>query len=326
MKKLLLTLPLLIGASGCIGTLDSAALVKDLRILGIQLDPPEILAPDCSALSDPRQFSSLTPLIEQPVVFKALIADPKNPGRVLTYGLSACATTSDNLCSSTPAPLVINGAFQPTATAPDLSFSIHPGMAPDPNSTPPLILFDVLSADPNRGLGGVLEPLVFHLVGGPEEIYAQKRMVYDCDHFAGTADSMKPNQLPVLEGLTLNGNPWSDVVLLTGFQSYTLEPVDFSSRQEDYVVPGFQVQGSRVILPAVHLKESWLLSWQSDSGSISPGPTGGTSAFSGVSGPHQVKWTPDSGAPEQDVTFWVVARDGRGGESWITRKAHYKPQ
>jgi hypothetical protein len=38
-----------------------------------------------------------------------------------------------------------------------------------------------------------------------------------------------------------------------------------------------------------------------------------------------VEWEPEEGAAAQDVTFYAVVRDGRGGSSWVMRRARWSP-
>ena len=47
----------------------------------------------------------------------------------------------------------------------------------------------------------------------------------------------------------------------------------------------------------------------------------GTSANQGQS--TAVEWQPSPGDPTQRVHFWIVVRDGRGGEAWVERLARY---
>ena len=61
------------------------------------------------------------------------------------------------------------------------------------------------------------------------------------------------------------------------------------------------------------------------SGTMSPYETGGTNLGGQVS-KSTFKWMPDAVATEPlDVTFYFVVRDGRGGESWLTRQLHWSP-
>ena len=76
-------------------------------------------------------------------------------------------------------------------------------------------------------------------------------------------------------------------------------------------------------LKPVHLKESWKLSWHTDLDKISPTETGGTDV-GGQEGRHLVEWKAASSV-QQDVNLWVVVRDGRGGVSWLKRRARYSP-
>jgi hypothetical protein len=102
-----------------------------------------------------------------------------------------------------------------------------------------------------------------------------------------------------------------------------MTPDDFSALEEDYVVPAFD-------LKPVHLHESWKFSWETTYGRFAPTTSGGTD-FTGALAKPRSEWIPrnDDGGThvlvEQDVGFWIVVRDGRGGESWIHRVAHFVP-
>jgi len=72
------------------------------------------------------------------------------------------------------------------------------------------------------------------------------------------------------------------------------------------------------------LVERQITSVVSREGVILAGTTGGVDLGGQVS-KHLTQWTPPSGAAEQEVHFWFVVRDGRGGLSWIRRTLHYLP-
>ncbi len=53
--------------------------------------------------------------------------------------------------------------------------------------------------------------------------------------------------------------------------------------------------------------------------------TGGSNLV-GEEGRHRSEWTPSRTSTEPlDVDFWFVVRDGRGGQSWLRRQAHWTP-
>src|SRR5688500_1753663 len=82
----------------CVGPEDNPTSVKDLRVLGITLDPPELMAPSC-----PNPETGLTPELVaplvRPVAFTALVQDPNGLGRKLQYEIWACAFVGDRDCS-----------------------------------------------------------------------------------------------------------------------------------------------------------------------------------------------------------------------------------
>lgn len=316
------------GGLGCTGPEDTPSNVKDLRVLGIQVDPPELLAPICAfsteALKDPAVQQALA-VWSAPVDYTALIEDPAGGGREISWELRACAAGWDRTCTAEGDPhyLIASGKTLPGELK-------VPGIKPGllgvnlaQGDFQNALLFRVLQDDTYRGLGGIRVPLVLHVKAGDEEIYAQKLMVYWCNFFpqppGGEGPTMEQNVNPVLPGVTLEGTEWKDgeVRPLSGKGPFAVEAQDFKDREEHYVVPSFQLQ-------PVELDESWKVAWHADLGHFSPNQSGG-SDLDGVEERVRSEWTPGSSAHEQDVTFWFVVRDGRGGESWITRRAHYTP-
>ncbi|MFZ5468488.1 MAG: hypothetical protein ACOZIN_03535 [Myxococcota bacterium] len=290
--------------AGCVGPEDNPTRVHDLRVLGVSVEPPELMAPSCADTSSQARAVYATP-----VRYTALLADPAGAGRDLFYELFACAWPGDRNCSSEADRVKL---VEGIATAGELSLDIVPGALFLPDGKTPL-LARVLELDTYKGLGGIRMPLVLRVRAGEEEIFAQKLMVFSCRFFA----DMKANVTPQVPGLSLDGMGWTDVVELSGAGPFELSPDAFADRQEAYVVPSYQLE-------PVHLVESWKLSWHATLGSLSPGTTGG-SDFGGQESRHRVEWSPGSNAGEQEVTFWTVVRDGRGGTSWLVRRAHYRP-
>jgi hypothetical protein len=293
----------LASAGGCVSPEDDPSNVKDLRVLAISIEPPELMADDCaSPLGSRAVFAS-------DLTLTALIADPKGDSRQIRYELLACADPADRNCSNESDRIVLATGL---AAAGELALSIRPGAVELSSGT--LLLQRVVQVDDFHGFGGIRMPLVIHLSRGDERIYAQKLMVFNCRMFP----EMAANLTPLIPGLQLNGAAWGahDVPQLQGAGPFTVTPEDFTSLEEDYVVPSFDLR-------PVHLRESWKLSWHTDLGKISPTETGGAD-FAGQEGRQMVEWKP-SASLERDVDFWVVARDGRGGESWLTRRAHYSP-
>jgi hypothetical protein len=288
---------------GCVEPEDVPSNVSDLRVLGVKLDPPELMAPKCT-----EDILALTPTYPRGLNYTALIADPAGGGRAIESELLACASTEDRVCA-TPGEFYRLDPLRKISSG-ELSIDLGAlGFPEDP------LLKKVLEKDPYAGLGGVRVPLVLHLRAGGEDIYAQKLMLYSCQYFS----DQTPNANPELPGVRLNGIAWGadDAPLLEGIGPFPMDPEPFEDRQESYVVPSFQLE-------RIELRESWKIAWYADYGRFIPEETGGM-VFWGGSPRHQVEWSPPGDATERDVHFWVVVRDGRGGSSWVTRLAHYRP-
>jgi hypothetical protein len=290
--------------AACVGPEDNPSTVKDLRVLGIRMDPPEIFADTCSLdISSAITFS-------QPVRLTALIADPQGQGRELDYTLWACAEQGDVTCREDRVELM-RGVASPGEL--QVQLQPGPGVARLPDGT--FLAQRVVEEDTYRGLGGVRMPLVMWVRGGEEQLYSQKLMVYGCRYFP----EMQANVQPELPGLLLAGEPWEEGVPreLSGPGPFRIEPLDFTERQEAYVVPSFE-------LKPVNLQEQWQLAWFTTLGRVTPNETGGAD-FSGAVERHRVEWQPARNAQAQEVRFWVTVRDGRGGLSWVQRTVKYTP-
>ncbi|MCY1080843.1 hypothetical protein [Archangium lansingense] len=304
MRHLSALLGLLLCAA-CVGPEDTPSNVKDLRVLAMRMDPPELIAETCS--TDP---TVLADTLVRPVRLTALIPDPAGEGRDLDYTLWACASQNDDTCSKDRVELA-RGITKGGELVVDLFPG--PGASRLPDGT--FLAQRILEEDLYNGLGGLRMPLVLWVRGGGEQIYAQKLMVYGCRFFP----EMNANVQPELPDLLLQGEPWVEGVPreLSGPGPFEVQVPDLTGREEAYVVPSFE-------LKPVNLQEAWEVAWHTTQGTFSPNQTGGADLGGGVAR-HRVEWTPPRGAQAQEVRFWVVARDGRGGMSWLERTVKYTP-
>lgn len=322
-------LALVLLAVGCVGPQDDPSQVHDLRVISASFSPPEIMAPSCSGLIGGALDGGMPNLaafisFAAPIDMKWLVLDPQQ--RDISWDLRACTSQGDLECdddggyvplaSGVTKPGVVQ--LQSPLALQTLSGSLFDGGRP--------LIQGVIEADAFRGFGGIRVPVVMHVIAGTEEVFAQKLMVYNCKLF----DEQKANVLPVIPGVTYQGKDWPESLdggptMRIGLKDATelvMSPTDFSALEEDYVVPS-------VSLKPVQLKESWKFSWHTSLGRFSPTTSGGTD-FTGMLAKPWSTWLPRAdggvaGLTEQDVDFWIVVRDGRGGESWITRKAHFVP-
>ncbi len=321
-------------AFGCIGPEDNPTTVHDLRVLGVSLEPPELMAQSCAAMQvlrtgeiPPDALALLAPLAA-PVTLTAHIADPKGEGRDIEWELFACARQGDRTCDNADERVrIAAGRARPgDLVVPGLRLGACPAGQPPPSNQSPCridviqplgqitpLLLKVFEHDQFKGLGGLRMPIVLSVKAGEEQIYAQKLMVFSCRFFP----DMKPNVTPVLPNLLLDGEPIGEGATVQGSGPFRLSVPDVSSLEEPYVVPSFE-------LKPVHLVEAWKIAWFTDFGRIAPGETGGVD-LGGQESRHRVEWTPGRDSAERDVTLWAVVRDGRGGQSWLVRRLKWKP-
>ncbi len=319
--------------AACVGPQDDASQVHDLRVIGASFSPPEVMAPSCQGLigsitdggSGPGALLAFASFAV-PIEMKWLVLDPNGGGRDITYDLRACANQGDLQCDDEGDWVrLAEGTMKPGELAHTLPLATSFLSGSFFDGGQPLLL-EVLSQDSFKGFGGIRVPVVLHVTAGEEEVFAQKLMVYNCRLF----DDQLVNVQPVIPGVTVNGRDWPEsldggptvALSLSGEREFEVAPTDFSTLEEEYVVPSFS-------LKPVHLKESWKFAWHTSLGRFSSPQTGGTD-FTGRLGLPETKWLPridggTAGLTVTDVDFWFVVRDGRGGSSWITRKAHFAP-
>jgi hypothetical protein len=329
--------------AGCVGAQDDPSQVHDMRVLGVQMSPPEIMITPPPKASCFELFGGLAaslggadggtdagnplqqilPIIGPylfPVETTWLIEDPDGGGRDISWELRACARQDDLTCSGDAGFVILDaGTTKPGELRYVTGFGLDalPAKGDQPDGGG-FLLLDVIANDIYKGLGGFRVPLVMHLKAGSEEIFAQKLMVYSCQIFP----DMKANVLPELPGMKLNGVDWPQdggLTLHSADAPFRVTPYDFTALEESYGVPSFD-------LHEVHLQESWKVSYYTSVGHMGPNTLGGED-FTGGTDIQVSTWLPghDGGIAEQDVDFWFVARDGRGGESWLSRRAHYVP-
>ncbi|WPB79763.1 hypothetical protein KYC5002_11480 [Archangium violaceum] len=304
MRNLSALLGLLLCAA-CVGPEDTPSNVKDLRVLAMRLDPPELLAETCS--TDP---AVLVDTLVRPVRLTVLIPDPAGEGRDLDYTLWTCSSQDDDTCREDRVELA-----RGVTKGGELVVDLFPGPGTSRLGDGTFLVQRILEKDLYNGLGGVRMPLVLWVRGGSEQIYAQKLMVYGCRFFP----EMQANVQPELPDLLLAGEPWVAGVPreLSGPGPFEVTVPDLTGREEAYIVPSFE-------LKPVNLEEAWEVAWHATLGSFSPNTTGGADLGGGVAR-HRVEWTPPRNAQAQEVRFWVVVRDGRGGMSWLERTVKYTP-
>jgi hypothetical protein len=306
-------------AGGC-GSFESPDIVIDLRILGIQAEPPEVVV----ALDDPEEIDFLAiPSVE----VCALIADPA-ASRRLVYDLVACPPGRGGRCNPEDPQIQLgNGLID------------DPEEAADPvracgNLVPVPLLVDVVTEtirrDPLGSFDGV--PVSVQLAvrpeGAPEDEteFALKRVFFSDERPAGRV----ANQNPFLDGFTAMRDPiperGRDFALPLGRcadndapatvspgERLTLLPLEPDGVREDYVLPTFEGGARR-------FTESLRYAFYATEGAWNRFETGGPRDFAGNEPPLDSTWTapaaPDLVGDGLDVEIWIVQRDERGGLEW----------
>jgi hypothetical protein len=274
----------LLAAAACTPNFQSQDQVVDLRILAVSAEPPEAQFDADGGAADPVKLT-------------VLAVDPARPNAIATLEAQLCQPTDSRLCDqglSVPqAPLTRDGGT---------SFSTA-------LAVPQPVLAQAAAANDLGAFDGIRVQYSFTVSdgdpAGPQK--GEKIIVYSPRGGA-------PNQNPRLAGLLLSraGVPFTtvhdgDSLALAAGEEIGVRPVLADGARETYTTT--DLRGNRVTLtedPAYSF-------YTTPGGQFDPG-----TASEAV----------DGGAPPQGLTrfqavagsgtFWVVVRDGRGGETWVT--------
>ncbi len=295
-------LAVLLTASACGFSFDPASQVKDLRVLAVSVDPPELSAMNARA----------------PVSLRALVVDT-DLSESVTWSLAFCvvAPTASGLASG--------------ARCPDGSTVVAQGNGPLGSIAGTLPL-------PAQVLGLLATPraivpqLQLELTVGEAPLYAEKVVTLTAQPVAGQALNLNPT----LSGLTFDGQPWlagTPLVVKAGTCAPDkLETVTNADRSKSTfcthdLVPGFDeaqqqfFSARSAITGEVTVQQEKLrFAWFADQGVFHSDTTAqaGAGNTPRASGNVANVWREVAGL-SGTVTFWVVVRDGRGGESWEVR-------
>ena len=320
--------------AGC-GSLDSQDLVHDLRMLAQRSDPADqvfnlpFLRADGGVPTfldggpifyddgglDPDAVILLAGTLStvQPVEVTTLIADPDGGGRSIHYQYATCVELGDGgRCdlSQQGAFALSEGDFVPDGGWGELPVTLKP-------TTDQMLATFV--DDPYFGLGGYITlPVQLHISAGSEDVWGYKRVVFSM-RFANDAPET-PNQNPYIPALDLDQNIWSETLppTLVDRRAYDIAPVVPAAAEENYTRPLF-TGGS------LSFQESWRYNFFATAGGFSSFGTGGSSNIGSGDNPTDSQWTPKDTDGPQNVTYFVVVRDGRGGDGWAVRTAQFAP-
>ena len=264
-------------AGACGGDMAAATHVVNLRVLAIRADPPEVRAPEGDAVAETSM--------------DALVVGEEG---AVSYSWRLCfvpGIVTDGQPCLDPSTEIALGQGR-SATIPVPSAQLLLAQAP-----PELQGFEIdlssgvpiqVQLDVTDESGRVLTALKTILISSREE----------------------PNTNPVLEGLSLDGEPWEAGEIVEVADTATeleMVPQWPEAAQEPYDDDG------------VPTTESLLFSWFIDDETSELGKARSSEAVPANT------FTPgafedDDEEPERLVTLWLVARDDRGGVTWLTRQ------
>jgi hypothetical protein len=340
-------------ATACTDFADPSTVV-DLRVLGIQMEPSEIILD----VNDPSTNLpvEMTPLILDPRgrdVSYTVLACPNDPfasappgpggggafpsgGARTTVGSAPCDPGSANTWTLTSAPVAVDLAapapFTLRLTDAQLQAAFMADLFPDQ--------YGNLHGGFDLG-----EPLRIQLniQAGYDSLIAIKRILYWGQRID---DAQAPNQLPVfdmvdffLERDPITADPIGVVETLVEATPRAIAATDrpwlrpAAADAEPYETTILDPDTHRAV-PVTVARETLRYAFYASAGTFEPARTSSELTPGFVGTPHlesqykppkDVTTIPTDVDNKRIVTIWIVVRDDRGGESWQTRSLQITP-
>jgi hypothetical protein len=284
-------------AAACTPSFASASDVSDLRVLAVQAEPPE------AQFDQQGSGSNLVISNVDDVHLRILAVDPARPGNFMTLSASLCAPTDSRRCEGGPRfdlpRATRNSGDEFSATVPGALLV-------------PVIRF-AQSDDKLKGLGGIRVMFALSVADADPHapVYASKLLLY-------SQRGTPPNHNPTLSKLTLTRDgvfqkdvfPGETLALSLG-ALYGVRPVLADGAREEYDTTDLQGR-------TVHLKEDPSYAFFTTPGAEFDRDTA-DEPIDGIAPPDGLTRI-DSFSRGSDAInkIWVVVRDGRGGESWLS--------
>jgi hypothetical protein len=340
---LLLGTSALVAGAGC-EELDQPSQVKDLRLLAVAVEPPEVIL-------DPAAPEPGAPELE----VTPLLADPAGGGRAVSWTVRACG--NDPLAPSAPGAGTEGAANYPAGGA---RSTVGSARCPAPGPTSWLLMaegetraagtsfrFEIgagqlaaaFAADvfpghlgkPHGGFDlGLPIALEVTATAGDETVVGLKRVVF----WAGPLrEGQQPNRSPRILELRTFGDRDPDTLeprgpvevlapgqprALQAGQTFWVEPT--GAEAEPYVTRVIDRFTDEVRLQEV-ARETLTFAFYASAGKFVPPETTSELAFGArptARLPLESKYEAPAAAAE--VTIWIVARDERGGSSFTERR------
>ncbi|MCB9555645.1 MAG: hypothetical protein H6707_06040 [Deltaproteobacteria bacterium] len=299
---LIVGLGLLVGLSACTPDFDSVWLVKDLRVLAVQSEPPEVFV-DRDASSYP------------PVQLTALVADPRADKTTVRWQAWAC--TSDERRCNDDAALRVQFASGESPIGPiSVPFTVtrellDRAIAVDPYKPPEGFPLELPGKYP---LGGVAVTIELRFDDDPYQVIATKRVVYGVEDPPGRTPNRNPEVTVAFDG--------AQVERLAPGESITVVPQPGSNSKEAYEARTITTTGLGVASLSEYLSYSFFTS----AGVVSHERTGGKpSPFIDNKKVEDTTIQFQTPSAVGAGTLWVVVRDDRGGVNWQTIPFEVRP-
>ena len=302
--------------------------VKDLRLLAVVADPPEIFLDDFD-----------NPGVVPPATVSALVADPAGAGRPVEGRAVACPYFVDSittatatraiLCESLPAEL--RRELPVTDAVTSSHHRLVTTLAFDDTTSGLFAL-----ASPNDRIYGLTIEIEWQITAGDEATTGIKRMRYTQPQ---PGWGQTPNRNPGLDGIRAfrvrdeatgalsDEIPPEQLPVVLPSDHLFIEPVPAADAVEtSYVTPVATSATDATPIPTVIERERVRFSFFASYGTFAPAVT--STELPALFTPGQRIRTesrydiPKADAPwpaDGHVDIWIVARDERGGESWLHR-------
>lgn len=295
------------------GNLDAIDYVHDLRMLAVRADPPDQLV-------DPNQLIAGAPVgasHSQPVQLTALVAWPNGQGGPIQYTFTTCAKLDPNTQNCLTSDAAYQVLASGTTTAPTGTVEITTTF-----TASDALLVQAAELDAYRGLDGLRLPVNLTLTTATDQLVGTKLVVY-FQPIAGIP--YVANQNPNITGVLVESTPWPNPGTFTFSTAarpkdgWDITPVYDPNEEVSYEVQKFSGE-------PLSLTESWLFDYFNTFGDyFSPSTAGGTAIFTNTVNAVASHWNPPDASAPTPGTFYVVVRDGRGGENWLVLDAELTP-
>jgi hypothetical protein len=322
-------------ALACTPQFDHATTIKDMRLLAVVAEPPEILV-DLVLPPEAPPSTALEMLIPEPLpsfVLEPLVVDPRAEGRLYEYRVLACGNQPLTLdrgrdrgpgnvqdtIAQAPCPaealVVAEGTVVGTADGRvPLSATFTP--------TVPFLL-EALRADPLGAVMGLPITVAFTIRAEEEQVVAIKRVIF--------SPRLSPEHLP-------NSNPRIDAVFYRNERSEVPVPWDEAdlpqvplggklrvsasrAEAEPYEARGYSRTERQITVYQV-AKETLRYSFYATQGTFSPANVSSeplpifNDPVTDLESTYQAPRTLEPGE-RREVDVFVVVRDERGGASFV---------